>query len=125
MKYFINSTIIIIAIVCCSSICEAAPLSPEAADTKPEETHTKPEAALEVNSYNQNNLSFDIFIVFVVILMYCFFRFCALNSCYGCFNRSMIQDEHIPLLKKHEIQRLRSRLFLFEDKEQPAVLAVY
>ena len=119
MKYFINLTIVTIVIVCCSLSCEAAPTSTEEPTTELTST------TVNVNVNIENNLSFDILIVFIAILLYCFFRFCALNSCYGCFNRSMSQDELAPLLKKQEEQRLRSRLFLFEDKDPPAVLSVY
>ena len=119
MYYFINLTIVTIIIVCCSLSCEAAPTSTEEPTTELTST------TVNVNVNIENNLSFDILIVFIAILLYCFFRFCALNSCYGCFNRSMSQDELAPLLKKQEEQRLRSRLFLFEDKDPPAVLSVY
>lgn len=125
---------LIIVIVGMSLICEGAPTSREEGITTQEEGLVNPEVTIAPSTTPSSTLSLpevhltlDISVIIIAILLYCFFRFCALNSCYGCFNSSLSHEqEHVPLLKRHEQQRLRSKLFLFEeDKEQPVVLSVY
>lgn len=97
----------------------------EADINTPEPTPTSP----ELDETSESSYYLDIVILVMAIFVFCFFRFWALNVCYGCFNQSLNQsvnqEERIPILKRQEQQLLRSRLFLFEDKDQPAVLAVY